>query len=104
MLQMYVEGVSTRKVSAITEALCGLEVSKSQVSALSQKLDAEVAEWRQRPLTEAYPYLVFDARYEKVRRGGAVVSQGVLVAVGISAAGYREALGCWVAESESEAI
>ena len=74
MLQMYVEGVSTRKVSAITEALCGLEVSKSQVSALSQKLDAEVAEWRQRPLTEAYPYLVIDARYEKVRRGGAVVS------------------------------
>ncbi|MGH9486452.1 MAG: IS256 family transposase [Terriglobales bacterium] len=103
MLQMYVEGVSTRKVSAITEALCGLEVSKSQVSALSQKLDAEVAEWRQRPLTEAYPYLVIDARYEKVRRGGAVVSQGVLVAVGISASGYREVLGCWVAESESEA-
>ena len=103
LLQMYVEGVSTRKVSAITEALCGLEVSKSQVSALSQKLDAEVAEWRQRPLTEAYPYLVIDARYEKVRRGGAVVSQGVLVGVGISASGYREVLGCWMAESESEA-
>src|SRR5450759_2108071 len=103
MLQMYVEGVSTRKVSAITEALCGLEVSKSQVSALTAKLDAEVAEWRSRPLTEEYPYLIFDARYEKVRRGGAVVSQGVLVVVGISAAGYREVLGCWVAESESEA-
>ena len=103
MLQMYVEGVSTRKVSAITEALCGLEVSKSQVSALSQKLDAEVAQWRARPLTEAYPYLVVDARYEKVRRGGAVVSQGVLVAIGISAAGYREVLGVWIAESESEA-
>lgn len=103
LLQMYVEGVSTRKVSAITEALCGLEVSKSQVSALTQKLDAEVAEWRGRPLTEAYPYLIFDARYEKVRRGGAVVSQGVLVAIGISAAGYREVLGSWVAESESEA-
>ena len=103
MLQMYVEGVSTRKVSAITEALCGLEVSKSQVSALTAKLDAEVAAWRSRPLTEAYPYLVVDARYEKVRRGGAVVSQGVLVAIGISAAGCREVLGCWVAESESEA-
>jgi len=100
---MYVEGVSTRKVSAITEALCGLEVSKSQVSALSQKLDAEIQEWRMRPLTEAYPYLIFDARYEKVRRGGQVVSQGVLVAIGISATGYREVLGCWVAESESEA-
>jgi len=103
LLQMYVEGVSTRKVSAITEALCGLEVSKSQVSALTAKLDAEVAEWRSRPLTEEYPYLIFDARYEKVRRGGAVVSQGVLVAIGISAAGCREVLGCWVAESESEA-
>jgi len=103
MLQMYVEGVSTRKVTEITEALCGLEVSKSQVSALTQKLDAEIDEWRTRRLTEAYPYLIFDARYEKVRRGGAVVSQGVLVAIGISAAGYREALGSWVAESESEA-
>jgi transposase-like protein len=103
LLQMYVEGVSTRKVTAITEALCGLEVSKSQVSALTAKLDAEIAEWRTRPLSEAYPYLIFDARYEKVRRGGSVVSQGVLVAIGISAAGYREVLGCWVAESESEA-
>ena len=56
-----------------------------------------------RLLTEEYPYLIFDARYEKVRRGGSVVSQGVLVAIGISAAGYREVLGCWVAESESEA-
>jgi transposase-like protein len=81
----------------------GLEISKSQVSALTQKLDAEVAEWRTRPLTEAYTYLIFDARYEKVRRGGTVVSQGVLVAIGISAKGYREVLGCWVAESKSEA-
>ena len=103
LLQMYIEGVSTRKVTAITEALCGLEVSKSQVSALTQKLDAEVAEWRMRPLSDEYPYLIFDARYEKVRRGGSVVSQGVLVAIGVSAAGYREVLGCWVAESESEA-
>jgi transposase-like protein len=103
MMQMFVEGVSTRKVSAITEALCGLEISKSQVSALTAKLDAEVAEWRTRRLTEEYPYLIFDARYEKVRRGGAVVSQGVLVAIGISEKGYREVLGCWVAESESEA-
>jgi len=103
LLQMYVEGVSTRKVTAITEALCGLEIGKSQVSALSQRLDAEIAQWRTRRLTEAYPYLIFDARYEKVRRGGSVVSQGVLVAIGISSAGYREVLGCWVAESESEA-
>jgi transposase-like protein len=103
MLQMYVEGVSTRKVSAITEALCGLEISKSQVSALTQKLDAEIQDWRKRPLAEAYPYLVIDARYEKVRRGGTVVSQGVLVVIGVSEKGYREVLGAWVAESESEA-
>jgi transposase-like protein len=103
LLQMYVGGVSTRKVRAITEALCGLEVSKSQVSALTAKLDAEIAQWRQRPLAEAYPYLMLDARYEKVRRGGAVVSQGVLVAVGVSEQGYREVLGAWVADSESEA-
>jgi transposase-like protein len=96
LLQMYVQGVSMRKVTAITEALCGLEVSKSQVSALTAKLDAEIAAWRTSPLTEAYPYLIFDARYEKVRRGGSVVSQGVLVAIGISASGYREVLGCWV--------
>lgn len=103
MLEMYVGGVSTRKVSAITEALCGLEVSKSQVSSLTQQLDAEIAQWRTRPLTQAYPYLVVDARYEKVRQGGAVVSQGVLVVCGIDECGYREVLGCWVAESESEA-
>jgi len=103
LLQMYVEGVSTRKVTEITEALCGLEVSKSQVSALTAKLDAEIQEWRIRRLQEEYPYLIFDARYEKLRRGGQVVSQGVLVAIGISAAGYREVLGVWVAESESEA-
>jgi len=103
MLEMYVGGVSTRKVSAITEALCGLEVSKSQVSALTAKLDAEIEAWRMRPLTQLYPYLVVDARYEKVRQGGAVVSQGVLVVCGIDQRGYREVLGCWVAESESEA-
>jgi transposase-like protein len=102
MLQMYIEGVSTRKVSAITEALCGLEVSRSQVSALSERLDGELAAWRLRRLEKTYPYLVIDARYERVRRCGQVVSQGVLVAVGISEEGYREVLGVWVAESESE--
>src|ERR1035437_10454713 len=103
LLQMYVEGVSTCKVTEITEALCGLEISKSQVSGLTAKLDAEIQEWRMRLLTEEYPYLIFDARYEKVRRGGLVGSQGGLVAIGISAAGYCAVLGCWIAESESEA-
>jgi transposase-like protein len=102
ILQMYLEGVSTRKVRAITEELCGLEISKSQVSALSQQLDEEIQRWRERPLERSYPYLVVDARYEKVRRGGQVVSQGVLLVVGISPEGYREILGVWVADSENE--
>lgn len=101
--QMYLEGVSTRKVRDITEALCGLEISKSQVSALSQKLDAEIEQWRQRPIGKVYPYLIIDARYEKVRRGGEVISQGVLLAVGVSEEGHREVLGVWTADSESEA-
>ena len=103
MLEMYVFGVSTRKVTAITEALCGLEVSKSQVSALTARLDAEIDAWRRRPLSKPYPYLIVDARYEKVRRGGQIVSVGVLIVVGIDAEGYREVLGVWVFDSESEA-
>ncbi len=93
MLEMYIEGVSTRKVSGITEALCGLEVSRSQVSALAEKLDMELSRWRHRRLVKGYPYLVIDARYERVRRAGPVVSQGVLIVVGISEEGYREVLG-----------
>lgn len=103
IMQMYVEGVSTRKVRDITEALCGLEIGKSQVSALAMKLDEEVRQWRERAIEKIYPYLMIDARYEKVRRGGEVISQGVLIVVGISAEGLREVLGVWVADSESEA-
>ena len=73
---MYLEGVSTRKVRAVTEALYGLEVSKSQVSAGTARLDEETAQWRERSLEKTYPYLMVDARHEKVRRRGAVVSQG----------------------------
>jgi len=98
-----VQGVSTRKVKKITEELCGLEISKSQVSALVKGLDKEVQQWRMRPLTKRYPYLVVDARYERIRRDGTVIPQGVLVAVGIDAEGYREVLGVWCADSESEA-
>ena len=89
IMQMYVEGVSTRKVRDITEALCGLEVGKSQVSTLAMKLDEEIRQWRERSIEKVYPYLMIDARYEKVRRGGEVISQGVLIAVGISTEGYR---------------
>jgi len=77
LMEMYVEGVSTRKVAEITEALCGTTFSKSQVSALASGLDADLAVWRERPLTAtSYPYLFVDARYEHVRVDRQVVSQG----------------------------
>lgn len=100
--EMYVQGVSTRKVKKITEKLCGLEISKSQVSSLAKGLDAEVRQWRMRPLTKQYPYLVVDARYERIRRDGSIIPQGVLIVVGIDGEGYREVLGTWCADSESE--
>jgi putative transposase len=103
LVEMYVQGVSTRKVKAITEQLCGLTISKSQVSVLAKGLDEEIAAWRGRALEQAYPYLVVDARYEKVRQGPRVTSQGVLLVIGISESGYREILGVWQADTESEA-
>ena len=104
LLEMYVRGVSTRKVAAITEELCGTSFSKSQVSALAGRLDAGLAAWRARPLTEpSYPYLSVDARYEHVRIDGRVVSQGVLVVAGVRADGRREVLAVEVADTESEA-
>ena len=101
MAEMYVQGVSTRKVSKIVEELCGHQVSSTQVSACAAKLDVELDTWRQRPLT-AVPYLIFDARYEKVRHGGLVVDCAVLVAMGIGADGKRSVLGVSVALSEAE--
>ena len=79
-MEMYIEGVSTRKVTEVTEALCGTSFSKSLVSQLAGRLDAELEAWRSHPLeAESYPYVFVDARYEKVRVGHRVVSQGVLV-------------------------
>ena len=84
LMEMYVQGVSTRKVTEITEQLCGTSFSKSLVSALAGRLDAELAAWRSRPLeAEGYPYLIVDARYEQVRVDGRVVSQGVLVVAAV---------------------
>jgi putative transposase len=103
LAEMYVQGVSTRKVKRITEQLCGLTISKSQVSELAKGLDAEITAWRERRLEQAYPYLMVDARYEKVREGPRVTSRGVLLVIGISATGYREILGVWQADTESEA-
>jgi putative transposase len=103
LMEMYVQGVSTRKVAAITEQLCGTAFSKSQVSALAGRLDAELVAWRERPLTVSYPYLSVDARYEHVRVDGQVVSQGVLVVAGVRDDGRRELLAVEVADTESEA-
>ena len=99
--EMYVHGVSTRKVAAITEELCGFDVSSSQVSRAASELDEILDEWRNRQLGE-YPYLILDARYEKVREGGKVLDCAVLIAVGIRADGKREVLGVSVELSENE--
>ncbi len=102
LAEMYVQGVSTRKVAQITEKLCGFEVTSSQVSRAAQELDSVLEQWRNRPLG-AYPYVYLDARYEKVRNNGAVVDMAVLVAIGISDTGVRQILGTSVALSEQEA-
>jgi transposase-like protein len=99
--EMYVQGVSTRKVAAITEELCGFEVSSSQVSRASQLLDDELQQWRSRPLGEI-PFLILDARYEKIRHGGSVVDCAVLLAIGITPDGKRSILGVSVSLSEAE--
>ena len=101
LAEMYVQGVSTRKVAAITEQLCGFSVSSGQVSQAAGELDATLEAWRQRPLSEC-PYLLLDARYEKVRQGGLVQDAAVLIAVGIDAQGKRQVLGASVALSEKE--
>ena len=104
LMEMYLEGVSTRKVKDITEALCGTSFSKSTVSSLAGSLDSELGAWRGRRLeAEAYPYLFVDARYEKVRVDRRVVNQGVLVVSGVRDDGFREILGVEVANTESEA-
>jgi len=104
LMEMYVEGVSTRKVKEVTEALCGTSFSKSLVSSLAGSLDAELEAWRSRPLeAKAYPYLLVDARYEKARVDGRVVSQGVLIVSAVREDGLREILGVEVANTESEA-
>jgi len=101
IIEMYVQGVSTRNVTKIAEELCGHTVSKSQVSRLAEGLDAELLAFKHRPLG-SYPYLVIDARYEKVRTPRGVVSQGVLIVVGISEEGTREILAVEVANTENE--
>jgi transposase-like protein len=92
LAEMYVQGVSTRKVKAITEELCGHSFSASSISAMNQRLDAGLAQFAGRPLAEAFPYLIVDARYERVREAGVIVSQAVLIAIGIDWDGLRQSL------------
>jgi putative transposase len=101
LAEMYVQGVSTRKVKAITEELCGIEISAMQVSRATAQLDEVLQEWRERPLGEI-TYLYLDARYEKVREAGQVRDAAVLVATGINPEGERQVLGVSVSLSEHE--
>lgn len=99
--EMYVKGVSTRKMGAIMEQLCGTDITSTQVSRAAQELDAELEKWRNRPLGNI-EYLLLDARYEKVRIAGSVRSCAVLIAVGVDAAGKRTVLGVSISLNEAE--
>jgi putative transposase len=101
LAEMYVQGVSTSKVTKITEELCGCEISSSDVSRATAMLDEELAKWRSRPLG-AVKYLILDARYERVRVAGCVRQCGVLLAIGVDPEGHRSILGVSVSLSEAE--
>jgi putative transposase len=101
LAEMYVQGVSTRKVKAVTEALCGHSFSASSISAINKSLDEGLKAFAERRLNESYPYLILDARYEKVREAGVIVSQAVLVAVAVDEDGRRQILAVELANRES---
>ena len=101
LAEMYVQGVSTRKVKAVTEALCGHSFSASAISSINKSLDEALRAFAERRLSEAYPYLILDARYEKVREAGVIVSQAVLIAVAVDGEGRRQVLGVDLANRES---
>jgi putative transposase len=101
LAEMYVQGVSTRKVKAITEELCGHSFSASAISAINVRLDDELAQFASRRLDEACPYLIVDARYERVREAGVIHSQAVLLAIGIGWDGRRGILAVELASRES---
>jgi len=101
LAEMYVQGVSTRKVKAVTEALCGHSFSASAISAINKSLDEALLAFAERRLSEPLPYLILDARYEKVREAGIIVSQAVLVAVAVDGEGQRQIIGVDLANRES---
>jgi len=100
LMQMYLEGVSTRKVKDITEKLCGTSFLKSHISELTKNLDKEIAAWRNRPLEKEYPYLIVDALYEKIRMHHKVTYQAVLIIIGVGEDGYREILSVDIANTK----
>jgi len=99
--EMYVQGVSTRKVAKITEELCGLELSSTQVSRIAKDLDESLREFRNRPLGE-YPFVILDAKYIKIRHAGSVRPLACLIAIGVNKNGYKEIIGVSVSLSEAE--
>jgi putative transposase len=101
LAEMYVQGVSTRKVKTITEELCGHSFSASAISTINKKLDESLAQFADRQLSEPFPYLILDARYEKVRETGIIAGQAVLIAIGIDWDGRRQVLGVELANRES---
>jgi transposase-like protein len=101
LAEMYVQGVSTRKVAKITEQMCGLELSSMQVSRAAKALDEQLSAWRNRPLGNT-PYVFLDAQYQKVRHAGRVIDCALLIALGVTETGHRQVLGCSVALSEHE--
>jgi len=102
LAEMYVQGVSTRKVKAITEELCGHSFSASTMSSINKRLDAALDRFANRRLEEDYPYLILDARYEKVREDGVIVHRAVLIAIGINWEGQRHVLAVELANRESQ--
>ncbi len=102
MIEMVINGVSTRKIEVVTEELCGKSFSKSTVSNLCQRLDPIIEAFRKRRLNKRYPFLVADAIYLKIREDGRVRSKGLLIAIGINEDGHREVIGFKLADSESE--
>jgi transposase-like protein len=102
LTEMYIQGVSMRKVKEITEQLCGHEFSASTISRMTGQLDEELKKFARRLLEEEYPYVVLDAHYGKVRQDGIITSQAVQVAIGINWKGRRCVLGVELANRESE--
>lgn len=103
LAEMYIQGVSTRKVKQITEELCGQEISASTVSRINKTLDEQLTQFSRRALSEDYPYLILDARYEKVREQGVIRSRAVQIVLGINWEGRRQVLAVELAQRESTA-